>query len=225
MNTTDYENYSTRRNTQAPAPGREEAAAPCVSDIAAVAERGWDSRQVREILSSETSSWVSGLANWTTFVTLTFREDKFPDVAKSLFQWFVRINNTHAFGKHYVRKVRHSYFSYAVGLEYQRREVVHFHALIDKPLDFSYVHATWGDRCGFAWIDTDLKDKKKVIDYVSKYVLKGGQIDVYKAKGDYAPQILPSWWIDRNIDLSRVVQGALFSPGQLAKPLTGPTKK
>jgi hypothetical protein len=112
-----------------------------------------------------------------------------------------------------------------VGLEYQRREVVHFHALIDKPIDFSYVHATWGDRCGFAWIDTDLQDKTKVIDYVCKYVLKGGQIDVYKASGDYSPKILPPWWIDHTSDLSRVAQGVLFRPGQLAQPLTGPAKK
>lgn len=216
--------YSIERNTQAPASGREEAAAPCVSDLVAVSDRGWDSLEVRKILSSELSGWATGLANWNTFVTLTFRENRFPDVARSLFQWFVKINNVHGFGKHYTRKVGHSYFSYAVGMEYQTRDVVHFHVLVDKPLDFNYVHATWGDRCGFAWIDTDLKDKDKVIRYVCKYIMKGGQVDFYKSKGDYSPTVPPLWWIDHSDALSRVVQGTLFSPGQLAKPLTGGNK-
>lgn len=219
-------NYSIRTQlTQAPAPGREEAAAPCVSDLAANNERGWESLEVRKILATELTGWVAGLANWTTFVTLTFKENRFPDVAWALYRWFVSTNNVHAFGRHYTRKVGHSYFSYAVGMEYQTRDVVHFHLLVDKPLDFNYVHATWGDRCGYAWIDTDLKDKDRVISYVCKYVLKGGQVDVYKAMKDYAPANLPTWWKDRSGDLSRVVQGTFFRPGQLAQPLTGGNHK
>jgi hypothetical protein len=112
-----------------------------------------------------------------------------------------------------------------VGLEYQRRDVVHFHVLVDRPLDFSFVHATWGDRCGFSWIDTDLKDRSKVIGYVCKYVCKGGQIDVYKAQGDCTPAPRPQWWVGQPFDLSRVAQGALFSPGDLRQPLTGPVNK
>lgn len=226
MMTSDVLDYSITGQQRTAAPGREEAAAS-VGQLLAEAEdahTGWESREVRKILASELSGWVQGLANWTSFVTLTFRENKFPDVAWSLFQWFVRQNNIHALGKHYTRKAGHSYFSYAVGMEYQTRDVVHFHVLVDKPIDYSYVHFTWGDRCGFAWIDTDLKDKNKVIDYVCKYVLKGGQVDVYKSKVDFTPQNPPLWWVDRSAALSRVVQGALFSPVQLAKPLTGDNK-
>lgn len=199
-----------------------------ISDIVAGYEDphvGWESHQVKKLLSEEYVSFLSNLADWSSFVTLTFREEKAPDVAKSLFQWFVRNNNAHAFGNHYTRKVGHSYFSYVVGMEYQQRDVVHFHVLVDKPLDFSFVHQFWGQRCGFVWIDTKLKDKEKVVSYVCKYVIKGGQVDCYKAKKDYKPVEVPFWWLGDNTALSRVAQDPLFGPAQLAQPLTAGKKK
>lgn len=186
---------------------------------------GWESMQVKKLLQSELVPFVAGLANWTTFITLTFKEEKTPDVANSLFQWFIRVTNAHAFGEHYTRKVGHSYYSYAVGLENQKRDVPHFHLLVDKPLDFSFVHRAWGERCGFVWIDTSFTNTEKVVQYVCKYVLKGGQVDLYKAKGDYQPVTLPPWWLGSNTAPSRVAQDLLFSPAQLAQPLTGRTER
>lgn len=186
---------------------------------------GWESFQVKKLLASELVGFVTNLADWKAFITLTFKEEKAPDVAKSLFQWFVRTNNAHAFGEHYTRKVGHSYFSYVVGAEYQQRGVLHFHVLVDKPLDFTFVHSTWGKRCGFVWIDTKFKDKGAVVKYVCKYVVKGGEIDVYKAKRDFKPVNVPTWWIEDTSATSRVAQDPLFGPAQLAQPLTSTTKK
>lgn len=181
---------------------------------------GWESLQVKKLLASEYITFVTNLANWTTFITLTFKEEKTPDVAKSLFDWFIRVNNAHAFGEHYTKKVGHSYFSYVVGVENQIRDVPHFHLLIDKPVDFSFIHHAWGLRCGFAWIDTKFKDREKVVKYLCKYITKGGQVDCYKAKKDYTPAVIPAWWVGGNVSTSRVDQVPLFSPGQLAQPLT-----
>lgn len=186
--------------------------------------KGWESFQVKDLLRTATEEWVFGLADWTTFISLTFKEEKTPDVAKSLFKWFIRSMNEHAFGKHYTRKVGHSYFSYVVGMEYQTRDVVHFHALVDQPIDFSYVHKIWGQRCGFAWIDGNLESKAAAVNYVCKYCVKGGQIDAYVAKNRYSPAILPEWWHGTAQISSRIAQGALFALGDLLKVLDDEVK-
>lgn len=183
---------------------------------------GWESLQVRELIRNETEEWIFGLADWKSMLSLTFKDERTPDVANSLFKWFVRENNKHLIGKHYSQKVGHSYFSYVLGMEYQTRDVVHFHALVDKPLDFSFVHRTWGGRCGFVWIDGNIRSRAQAVNYVCKYCVKGGQIEVYKAKGDYIPPKLPYWWNVCENPLSRAVQDPLpCGPEPLAKPLTG----
>lgn len=219
-------------NTQAigkqAAPGREEAAAclqmpsvvgeidPNVYDIVSGYENpssGWESYQVRDLVRTQTENWVFGLANWKSFLSLTFRDEKTPDVALSLFKWFIRQNNEHAFGKHYTRTVGHSYFSYVFGLEYQTRDVVHFHALVDKPIDFAFVHKTWGERCGYAWIDGNLKSKAAAVNYVCKYCVKGGQIEAFVNKDNQVPKIRPDWWRDESKPnvIQVVSQPALFA--------------
>jgi hypothetical protein len=67
---------------------------------------------------------------------LTFRKETAPDVAKSKFKGLVKTLNQDVYGKRYTKKVGHSYFSYIQGIEYQRREVIHFHVLIDRPVNF-----------------------------------------------------------------------------------------
>jgi len=178
----------------------------------------WESYRVKKLLLEETEKWVFGLADWKVYLTLTFRDEKPPDVAKSLFRWFVRKNNEHAFGKRYRQKVGHSYFSYVVGLEYQTRDVVHFHALVDQPLDFSYIHDFWGDRCGFAWIDGKIKSKAATVGYVCKYTVKGGELDFFVQKKNRKPAVLPSWWKGDFDNPSRVSQGALFALDDLRSP-------
>jgi len=185
---------------------------------------GWESYQVKDLIRTENEKWIFGLADWKSFISLTFRDEKTPDVANSLFKWFIRQNNEHAFGKHYTQKVGHSYFSYVYGLEYQTRDVVHFHALVDKPLDFSFVHRTWGSRCGFVWIDGNIKSKAKAVNYVCKYCVKGGQIDAYVAKNRYSPTVLPEWWHTTAQISSRIVQGRLFALDDLLKVLDDEVK-
>lgn len=179
---------------------------------------GWESYQVKKILMTEYEKWILNLASWKSLITLTFEEEKTPDVARSLFNWFVRKLNKHAFGSHYTQKVGHSYFSYVVGLERQTRDVVHFHALVDKPLDFNYLHKLWGSRCGFAWVDGSIHNRVNAIRYVCKYTVKGGELDTYKSNCEKVPSPLPLWW--KTADLPSRVHLGRSCPGELAQPLT-----
>ena len=58
--------------------------------------------------------------------------------------------NEETFGKRYTNYVGHSYFSYVASIEYQKRDVIHFHMLIDRPVDFRAVHKYWNIIAGFA---------------------------------------------------------------------------
>jgi len=198
-----------------------------VLDCAENPAEGWRGRGARQVLTDAWADWASGLCDWKSFITLTFERERFPDVARSLFRWWVRLNNSYVFGKRYTRKVGHSYFSYLCGMEFQKREVVHFHVLVDKPINYSLTHNAWGDRCGFAWIDGKLKDKASVLDYVCKYVMKGGEIDIYQAKKSFTPDPTPTWWrdaISKDLEVAAVKGGtdpaAPAGPVPLAKPLT-----
>jgi hypothetical protein len=181
---------------------------------------GWNTKIAKSELTDAWAEWATGFAQWKSFITLTFKNEKTPDVALSLFKWWLKINNQYTFGKRYTRKVGHSYFSYLVGAERQKRDVLHFHVLVDKPINYELTHNAWGDRCGFAWIDGNLTDRKKVVNYVCKYVMKGGEVDLFKAKKDYFPQPTPAWWKEKEgYALSRVGL-ACGSQAQLAEPLT-----
>jgi hypothetical protein len=159
--------------------------------------QAWESRLVKESMAAEMAEFVAGMGNWKNFWTLTFEKEKTADVTKSLFMWIVRELNKNLFGKNYINKVGHSYFQYVAGLEKQTRDVYHLHVLADQPVNYDLIHNLWGDRCGYAWIDGDLRDTSKVVKYVCKYVVKGGQLEVFKrAREFYPPKCKPTWWKD-----------------------------
>jgi hypothetical protein len=137
--------------------------------------------------------WLIGLAPWSSMISLTFRETKPVDSAKAWYRKLVRELNESVLGKRYRRIVDESYFSYAMGLEYQSRGVPHFHVLVDRPVDFALIHEKWGNWVGFAWTDV-IKHPLKAIRYVVKYAVKHGDLDVYIAKWKGEPIVQPKWW-------------------------------
>ena len=88
--------------------------------------------------------------------------------------------------------------------------ILYFYSLMKN----SFVHKIWGDRCGFAWIEGDLKSKAQAVNYVCKYCVKGGQIEAFVAPKEIKPKVVPFWWLDGQ---NSIVKGC---PGQLAQPLT-----
>ncbi len=153
----------------------------------------WNSRLGRFANQEATRDWLASLKIWRVFLTLTFKNPIAPEPAFQIWRRLVRILNQKSFGPHYTRLVHHSYFSYVLGLEYQRRDVVHFHALVDKPLNFDLIHRWWNRAAGFAWID-QIEHYDKAIHYVTKYVIKGGELSIYAARNERMPKPLPLWW-------------------------------
>lgn len=155
----------------------------------------WDRKILRGILHEETCTWITDLRAWSTFLTLTFKNDVPADVAIKKWRWLVRSLNEGVFGKHYTKIVKHSYFSYVLGIEYQSRNVIHFHVLIDQPINYARTHVLWNKLAGFAWTES-ITDRAKVVRYVTKYITKGGEILPYLAKKLYVPKYKPDWWLE-----------------------------
>lgn len=128
---------------------------------------------------------------WQSFITLTFKDEVSRETVLKKFHSLVQILNRDLYGKHYTRIVGHSYFSYAVALESQRRGVLHVHMLVDKPIKFDLVHIVWNKIAGFAYIKP--VKNKDVIGYLLKYVTKGGDVDVYRCGEWKDPAFLPMW--------------------------------
>jgi hypothetical protein len=130
------------------------------------------------------------------FMTLTYdnRYSEMPaEWVRSTWKWLVHRLNKDVAGDDYKRKFKHSYFSYVMALEYQKRGALHIHALIENPneaIRYMRVHELWspkfGGRFGFAWIShvpnpklvglNALKagSEDAALRYVLKYVLKDG---------------------------------------------------
>ena len=156
----------------------------------------YEGKGYKKHLASENALWLEKLKNWKTYLTLTFKEITPPDVARSKFNHLVQVLNRDAFGKHYVRKVGHSYFSYVLAMEYQQRGVVHFHTLADRPINFDLVHRYWNCAAGFAWVEP-VKSQGDVVGYCSKYISKGGEVDIFESESSRTPmlgRLPPYWW-------------------------------
>ncbi len=153
----------------------------------------WETPAVKFELYSKYVDWVLSLADWTSFITLTFREDVSMETAVKRFRYLVRILNIETFGNNYTHIVHHSYFSYVLAAEYQQRNVLHFHVLIDRPINFKTIHSFWNMASGFAQTKI-IADRIGTVRYVVKYATKKSDLSIYQAKAFYKPVELPSWW-------------------------------
>lgn len=140
--------------------------------------------------------WVQytrDFAPWKFFITLTFRDYVTRDQAEHLWRFMVQVMNQDLYGNHYCRIVGHSYFSYVAGFEYQKRGALHMHVLVDQPIHFSLVHSIWNKCAGWAWIEP-IKDLDRAVSYVSKYVVKDGELMVWKQRKFKRPSFEPFWF-------------------------------
>jgi len=153
-----------------------------------------------ECLQNGWVDWVAKQKYWKHFLTLTFRDEINQANALSMWYRFVKLLNRRVFGSHYTRIVHHSYFSYVLGIERQTRGVLHFHVLIDRPIDYSFIHKIWNDWAGYAWIEKiELEKYRDAVFYVSKYIIKGGELIPYFADPRttlMVPTVAPIWWFE-----------------------------
>lgn len=133
-------------------------------------------------------AWVQFLSpyQWLWFATFTFREAVHPEAADKKFRFWVRLLNERNVGAQHRRpRMQARCAQWVRGLEWQKRDVLHYHALIANLPPYGdraerdYWSATWNGlyAAGFAFIKP-IADVGGVCGYVSKYVSKGGQIDV-----------------------------------------------
>ena len=129
------------------------------------------------------------------FCTFTFTENVHPERAGKLFRLFIRRLNRHLYGSHCERRGIPGVF-WVLASEYQRRGVLHFHALIGdvedlntraRRLDWMDRWHAFGPPAGFARIEA-ITSQDAVRSYTTKYVAKGGQIDLSASLRSFAQQ-------------------------------------
>ena len=153
----------------------------------------WEGEVAKKARREAYAAWLGTLAPWKVFVTLTFAKDRPVDSAKSFFRRLIRELNRDLFGKRYSRVVGHSYFSYVLASEYQKRGAIHFHFLADRPLNFRLLHDQWNAWAGFAQTAI-LESPTRAVECVVKYVVKNDDIEVYRSGWRGEPIARPSWW-------------------------------
>lgn len=134
-------------------------------------------------------AWIAllGRWEWEWFCTFTFRDLVHPEAADKRFRVLVSQANRVLFGHHWHK--HGAGLRWVRALEYQKRDVIHYHALMAGVQDLRRL--TWMDRwnelAGFARIEP-IDSAAAVARYVSKYVVKGGEIDL---GGPLVPAVLP----------------------------------
>jgi hypothetical protein len=115
--------------------------------------------------------------DWEWFCTLTFRHDVHPEAAAKRFDGFASRMNRALYGPRWHKHGQGVYWVRA--LEYQDRGIIHFHAVIagaagEQPSTWEQV---WDDLAGLAEIEP-IRDMTAVLRYLTKYVHRGGELDV-----------------------------------------------
>ena len=119
--------------------------------------------------------------DWQWFVTLTFADPPHPEAAEKKFRLWVNRLNDRIYGKNWRRRTSGIYWCKA--LEYTKAGVIHFHALCGdvEPLydkmQRQDAAKLWWPLGGIAKIDPIDNRDIAVLNYVSKYTIKGGELD------------------------------------------------
>jgi hypothetical protein len=124
-------------------------------------------------------AWINWLGQWRWewYCTLTFRDEVHPEAAERRFRTFEKMINRALYGPRWFKHGQG--IQWVRALEYQRRGVIHFHALLAgvSSLQRSTWTATWHEWAGFARIEP-IESPAAVLRYISKYVIRGGELDL-----------------------------------------------
>ena len=126
-------------------------------------------------------SWLSS-APWDLFLTLTDGGYPHPEAMLKRGRYFCAKVNDRLYGKHWQR--RGQGIEYVTGLELQKRGSCHTHSLLRLPnhdvrdreqFSLAYWQRFATSLGGFAWLEIP-RDTADVTGYVTKYVLKDGEL-------------------------------------------------
>ena len=140
------------------------------------------------------AAWVDFLDPyvWDWFGTLTFEDAVHPERANKLYRKFTNDLNRDLYGRRWSQKSHGGVF-WVRSSEYQIRGVLHYHFLMSaiKDLNTSARRLSWMDYwyslAGIARIEAVAKHAAAVM-YVTKYVIKGGVIDLSPNLKSYTRQ-------------------------------------
>lgn len=152
---------------------------------------------------SEWALYVSSLSDWQAFFTLTFSEADLyysvsPQKAQFIWRRLVQALNRDLYGNHYTRIVGHSYFGYALAFERSKLGALHMHALVDRPTNWMLISSLWRKMAGIVKI-LPIYDRTGASRYLSKYVSKGGDINLYLPSDkvrEKSPPFFPLWYLE-----------------------------
>ncbi len=127
-------------------------------------------------------AWVTLLSrySWDWFCSFTFRgEIVHPERASKTFNLFLCKINRAIFGNRWYKHKKG--IRWVRAIEMQKRGVLHYHALIAgkglQDLRRLTFMDEWDELAGYARIEP-LRSSQAVYSYISKYVTKGGEIDI-----------------------------------------------
>jgi hypothetical protein len=116
---------------------------------------------------------------WEWYVHFTFAEPVHPEQADKRFRRFTRDINRALYGRRYGDEG--AGVPWVRGIEYQKRDVIHFHGLYGGGVSalrrLTYMDL-WSKSNGFARI-YPYDGKEGALFYMTKYVFKGGDMDIY----------------------------------------------
>ena len=140
-----------------------------------------------------------------------------PEKADKAFRWFVNSINERLYGKRWMRR-DHGGLLWSRGTELHKSGRPHFHAVIAAPdQDLNQAvqryawHELWYQEFGRNQIEQP-RSQEEIAGYVSKYVTKGGEIDLSHNFGRFKPPALP--W---PVDFRNAGSGALQPAPQLTR--------
>jgi len=129
------------------------------------------------------SQFIEKFSPYELYVTLTFETSIHPEQADRRYKRFIRKINESLYGRRYREQGKGIYWVRA--LEYQRRDVIHFHALLGGGVcKLSRIALTdmWKSEKGngHTWIEK-FNPLKGATRYLSKYVgkSKAGEVDLF----------------------------------------------
>lgn len=130
--------------------------------------------------------WIAG-QHWDLFVTLTSEKQTHPEAMLKRFRYCMNKASDHVYGRHWDR--RGMGVQWVVGLERTKRGWPHSHAICRFPMvdiagpegremfDLGYWSKWMSSTGGFAWLELP-HSKQAVINYVCKYVVKDGDLEL-----------------------------------------------
>ena len=131
-------------------------------------------------------AWAGFLStqDWQWFVTFTFKEEIHPEAADKLYRVWLNKLNRELYGQRW-RKKPSGGVKWCRALEWQKRGVLHYHALISNSgyASSTMIARIWeklgeDSKAGFIKVDQYDESLGGAEAYLSKYVAKGGQVDI-----------------------------------------------